>query len=230
LWVDGVGWFAVDLAASAVVVPQHVEPVRREQRLWGVPVLLLRGGTGEVPLHAAAVDVDGQALVIVAPGRAGKTTLAAAFHAAGHRLLTEDLALVTSDGHPHVVPGPPTLRLRPDADARLSLQDVSVLRRDPDRTYLLLDEHRRGDGAPVPVAGIVFLHGGEGRSLTRVGATERLPELWSTSFSFEQDRAALFHRLASIAQSVPLWDLRRERTFESLPEVVGMLEGLCARA
>ena len=49
---------------------------------------------GDTALHAAAVEVDGQAVVLGAPGTFGKTTLAAAFHAAGHRLLSEDTTCI----------------------------------------------------------------------------------------------------------------------------------------
>jgi hypothetical protein len=230
LWVQDVGWYEVDVPGRSVVVPQDADPLRREQRLWGVPVLLLRGGDDEVPLHASAVEVDGRALVFVAPGRFGKTTLAAAFHVAGHRLLTEDLAMVTGGASPGVLPGPPVLRLRPDVAARLVVPDSQVLREDPDRTYMLLYHGRRGSADVVPLAGVVFLHLQDGPArLERASAAARLPELWATSFSFRADRAALFGRLAAVADRVPMWDLRRTPTFEDLPAVVDLLTAHCLR-
>jgi hypothetical protein len=230
LWVQDVGWYDVDVPARRVVVPQEADPLRREQRLWGVPVLLLRGEDDEVPLHAAAVEVDGRALVLVAPGRFGKTTLAAAFHRAGHRLLTEDLAMVAAGPVPGVLPGPPVLRLRPDVAARVAVPDARVLRADPDRTYLLIDPSRRGTGAVVPLAAVVFLHLDAGPPrLERASAAARLPELWATSFAFRADRAALFGRLAAVADRVPVWDLRRTPTFEELPAVVDLLVERCLR-
>lgn len=49
-------------------------------------------------LHAAAIDVDGHALVLCGPSGAGKTTLAMALAARGYRLLTEEIVWLGRDG------------------------------------------------------------------------------------------------------------------------------------
>jgi hypothetical protein len=48
-------------------------------------------------LHAAAVEVNGRALVLSGRSGAGKTTLALALAARGHRLLTEEIVWIGSD-------------------------------------------------------------------------------------------------------------------------------------
>ena len=79
---------------------------RREARLFGLPAALCFMTRGDVAVHAAAVDVDGSALLLAAPGRFGKTTLAAAFAGEGFRLLAEDTACYRSIPRPIGAPRP----------------------------------------------------------------------------------------------------------------------------
>lgn len=80
--------------------------------------LILRG----VPLlHASSVDVDGRAVVSVGAAGLGKSTLAAAFVAGGHRLLADDIAaLARRDGRIWVQPGGTRLRVHGAAASVLS--------------------------------------------------------------------------------------------------------------
>jgi hypothetical protein len=49
-------------------------------------------------LHAAAIEVEGQAIVFAGASGAGKTTLTLALVARGHRLLTEELVWIDASG------------------------------------------------------------------------------------------------------------------------------------
>src|SRR5438034_1082947 len=114
MWTDLEGWFEIDAANRSVTVPPCSDPVRREERFWGVPVSLCYLLRGDVGIHAAAVEVEGAGVLLAAPGRSGKTTLAGAFLAAGHRLLSEDLSCCRSSPVPLLLPGPAMLRVRRD--------------------------------------------------------------------------------------------------------------------
>ena len=120
LRVGDAGWFSVEPERGRIEVPAD-GGLRTEERLWGIPALLCFRARGDLPLHAAAVEAGGGAVLIAAPRTYGKTTTAAAFHRAGCRVLAEDTACVRLDGGAHVVPGPAMLRLRPDVASRLEL-------------------------------------------------------------------------------------------------------------
>src|SRR5215211_1150628 len=124
VWIPDSGWYEVNVEAGSVTVPADADEVRREERLWSIPATLFLLARGDLPLHAATVEVNGRAIVLAAPGTFGKTTLAAAFLSAGYRLLSEDLTCIRVDGGPCVVPGPAMLRVRRDVAARLEIANV----------------------------------------------------------------------------------------------------------
>lgn len=225
VWVDGGGWFVVDPEASHIDLPETGDPVRREERLWGLPLLLCLLHRGDLPLHAAAVEINGEAVLLAAPTTFGKTTLAAAFEAAGHRLLAEDLSCLRHglDGSVSVVPGPAMLRLRPDTAEALAVPGARTVGHSDGRVHLALGPEGRGTCNPVAVRSIVLLrHSDDGVRLEHVPAVHAIRDLWSLSFNLPKtaDRARCFADLTALADKVPVWNLHRPRSFARLPAVV----------
>jgi hypothetical protein len=222
LWIDGVGWYLVDPEGPCVAVPESEEPVRREERLWGLPALLCFLRRGDLPLHASAVQVGDGALVIGAPSRSGKTTLAAAFWREGFRVLSEDLVCIAPSG-PSVLPGPALLRLRPDMAEHLGIYGEPAAIVGPDRVRLPLAGTGAGDSRPVPLRGVVVIGDASERvSMARLTAVEAIPALWQLSFALPEIEAAArcFRDLTDLASAVPVWELRRPVSVEALPRVL----------
>jgi hypothetical protein len=223
LWVAGVGSFTIDPRVPSITVPEADDTVRREERLWGIPAVVAFLQRGDTPLHAAAVEVNGDAVLLAAPSRFGKTTLAAGFHCAGFRLLAEDLSCIRTGPDAAVIPGPAMLRLRPDVAEALRLPAVEQVGEDEDRIHFALGAEGRGTCAPVPIRGIVLLRESmNGHSLERVPAAEAIPELWALSFKLptEADRSRCFNDLAGVADAVPVWNLSRPLSLKHLPATV----------
>jgi hypothetical protein len=230
VWMDNVGSFRVDPGAPAITVPRSSTGPRREVRLWGIPTALCLMARGDLLLHAAAVEVDGTALILAAPGRYGKTTLGSAFLQAGHRLLSEDTTCFRLSPVPSVLPGPAALRVRPDVYERLEFPRTRIVARDPERVYLALDDAIRGNGSPVPIGGVVFLRRSDDTiSMERVPAHRALPDLWTLGFKFpnDADRTRCFRGIAELAAQVPVWNLYRRLSFEELPAVVDRIASTC---
>lgn len=226
LWIAGGGWFVIDPVGPHIQLPGVDDTVRREERLWGLPALLCMHRRGDLPLHAAAVQVDGSALLLAGMSESGKTTLAAGFVAAGHRLLSEDLACVRDVGSPVVIPGPAMLRLRADVADRLRLPGGSILSREAGRVHIAMDPSSRGDCVPVPVRAIIFLRESPGRPrLDRMAPQEAIRHLWPLSFRMD-DAAAYaqsFAAIARLAQAVPIWELHRPFRLDELERTVTLV-------
>jgi len=211
LWVEGGGWFGIDPERPAIQLPRRADVLRREERLWSIPSLLCFVRRGDVPLHGAAVEVDGRALLLCGPSRAGKTTLAAACLSAGHRVLTEDLGCCRLLPSPAVLPGPAMLRVRPDVYGRFRFPGTTVVGRDDERVHLALEGDLRGDGRPVPLQAIVFLRTSDQLRSERIRPQEALRDLWALSLKLpeDEDRARCFHGLVQLTASVPIWNFYR---------------------
>lgn len=233
LWIDDAGWFGVDQHAPRLIVPPDGDPVRREERIWGLPIMLCFLARGDVPLHASCVEIDGKALLLAAPGRFGKTTLATAFAAGGYRVLAEDLVCVRPGSAPAVIPGPAMLRVRRDVADAFSVAGVAELRRDDDRAHLSL-ETARGTCDPVPLAGIVLLHEADtDPQLERVTGADVVRDLWALSFNLptDEDRARCFQAVADLASTAATWNLTRRLCLEDLrPTIESLVDTLSGDA
>jgi hypothetical protein len=230
VWVSDAGWFTVDPDRPSIEVTPFGNQSLWETRLWGLPAALCYIKRGDLPLHGAAVEIDGSALIIAAPGKFGKTTLAAAFFQAGHRLLTEDLTCCRTGENSAVIPGPALLRVRPDTYARLDLPGTRVVARKPDRIYLTIEHARRGTCAPVPLRGVVFLRESpDDVTMERVRTQAAIPDLWSLGSGLPTDshRAHAFHSVTELAGSVPVWNLYRPLSFDLLPRVIDRIISTC---
>ena len=201
-------------------------------------VLRLRGVTC---LHASAVVVDGQCIVVVAPGGHGKSSIAAAFAQRGVAVLTEDLlALHESNGVFRAQPAYPRVRLWPHAAAQLFGSADALPRITPDdphwdKRYLDLEgEGFRFHGRPAPVAAIYSgVHDEEAIEpfVRPVGGRDALlallPNAYSRGFPGRDMRARDFEVLARLAESVPVRSFHMKEGFDQLDSLCALLAHDC---
>jgi hypothetical protein len=225
-WASDAGWYRIDPVNRMIEMSDHPDEIRREQRLWGIPTMVCARQRGDLVLHAAAAEIEGGAVLLAAPGRFGKTTLALALHRSGYRLLTEDTACCTSSSAPELYPGPTSVRLRPDMFDGVAPAGTTVTAVRDDRIHLALDSDRAGDGRPLPVTGVIFLRESADKVfLERVKGGEALPDLWTLSLRFRgmDEHRRAFGELGHFASAVPIWNLHRPLRLTALDEVVARL-------
>ena len=233
LWIDDGGWFVIDADGGRIEVPPDVDPLRREERLWGLPTALCFLARGDRSLHASAVEVHGQAILLAGPSRHGKTTLAAGFLGNGFRVLTEDVSCYRITNLPVLFPGPSMLRVRRDVADRMTLPNARLIAEDQDRSHFVLDAAMRGDSSPIPIGGIIFLKDhGDQIEFERVSVLSALPDLWLLSLHLptNEDRAEAFEAISALADKVPAWNLVRPTTIGALPDVVHAITKLVERS
>jgi hypothetical protein len=231
LWTRSSGWILIEPQIPRITLPPFDDPARSEENLWNIPIALCLLHRGDLALHAAAIEINGNALMLVAPGGSGKTTLAAAFAQAGYRVLSEDVTCITIDGQPAIVPGPAMLRLRPDVMSSVELPHADVLRRLPSRITMALSTEDRGNCSPVPLRGIIMLHTAAAEfRLEQIPAVEAVPAIWPLTFMMPADewKTFCFTRLVDLVKVVPVWRFERPLKFGTLPETVRRLAVLCS--
>lgn len=226
-WASDAGWFVIDPAIPSITVTAGANSLRRELRLFGIPTAICTFEGGDISIHASAVEVFGKGVLLAGPSMYGKTTLAAAFAQAGHRLLSEDSTRCSTNGPPSILPGPAVLRLRVDVAPWLHLPGARAAAAEEGRVPLIVDGQFRGDGAAVPLRAIVILRQTGGAAMLEVApAAAALRDLLALTFHLPTAaaRAACFARVADLTARVPAFNLHRQMTVESLTEVVTLVE------
>ncbi len=194
-----------------------------------LPRLLAHGG--RLVLHAGAVRVDGRAIAFVGETGAGKSTLTASFHAAGHPLLSDDgLVLTQAAGCVTALPTYRSLRLWPDALARLYAETplLAPMAHYSAKQRVIIGEAPETISHPMPLAALYVLapHADTAVStisLTRLSPRDACMAIIGNSFKLDVNdmrRAAdLTAAAGRIAQQVPAFTLEYPRNFGLLPTV-----------
>ena len=121
-------------------------------------VLLLRGC---ISLHASAFAVGDQAVALVGPAGAGKSTTAAALAGLGYSVLAEDVVSLQDFGNLFLVqPAYPCIRLWPSSVKALYGQEAELPKLTPtwDKCYLDLTQKQYDfKKEPLPLAAIYLL-------------------------------------------------------------------------
>jgi len=225
LWFEGGTWFTIDPEVPRIIVPRASDPVAREEMLWMIPAGLCLLHRGYLPIHAASVEVGNKAILLAAPGGFGKTTLAAAFHGAGFRVLSEDITCISMHPELSVIPGPAMLRVRPDVVDRLPLSSVEEVRRSESRISLALGPAGRGNCDPVPIQAAFFLRFSSEWRTERVRPAHAVPDLWTLSQRLLTDAgiAACFRNTVALANGIPILNFHRPLELGALQRTVNVI-------
>jgi hypothetical protein len=177
-------------------------------------------------LHASAVAIDGRVVAFMGHSGWGKSTMAAAFHAAGHEVLTDDITAIAIEGSQVcVIPGFPQIKLHPDSAEATGHAVTSLPRlhgKVEKRALRFIDRFSR---QPLPLSCIYVLAEGLQPEIEEVRRQDALVELVRHSYAagiLKSTGAASANMLqcADVARTVPLRRLRKGHSLEMLPELV----------
>ena len=186
---------------------------------------------GMEPLHATAVAVKGTAVAFLGDCGFGKSTLAAEFLKAGHRLLTDDLLILRKIGRQVLAyPGPPRIKLLPKTTNRFLGDAKTIFPMNP-RTRKLVVPLRRGRACSVatPIAAFYLLPSpdetaiGSNISITTLSRREAFWRLLASTFNISllhpPRLQRQFEATEALANSIVVRELSYPRALRSLPRV-----------
>jgi len=179
--------------------------------------------------HSTAIVVDGAAAAFIGESTFGKSTLAASFLAAGHKVLTDDLLLAQRVGESMwAQPGLPRLKLFPEAAKQVLARPVEAATRSVLSPKLLLPlSEREFQPTPVRLKAVYALSDPDEdhaaisiEPLSKRDAFLRILESnYNTVLSDTERGVGPFKLAADIASTVPVASLSYSRNFSILSRV-----------
>jgi hypothetical protein len=181
------------------------------------------------PLHATTVAVDGAGVAFLGESGFGKSSLGAAFVQAGHRLLTDDLLVLSPcDCGFMAHPGPPRIKLFPVVARRIMGPGTSgaPIANMTAKLVIPLDE-RQAFRSPVPLKAIYVLvspaRARDRVTIRRVSTRQACLALIENAFNTAvTDPGRLSRQLefaASVAATLPVKRIAYPRSLGVLPIV-----------
>ncbi len=201
---------------------------------WGVTLAMLQ--RGDLSLHAATVRIGAATVAIAGNRGAGKSTTSMGLRARGHDLLIDDVTLIEfREGRAWTTPYSRNVHLLADAAASFALEFDALPRLAGGRAKVAF---RPEDPAEVPhlIDRIIVLDptpSAAGVTITEARGSQRLAALVAHT---RRDGVAplvlgeqrYFELLAELADSVPVFVVRRPRAESTLETVLDLIEGAVA--
>jgi len=239
LFWQGVGSALVRNRHDIIVEPSLGvdERILRHFVLGPVLAALLRQ-RGYLLLHASAVAIGDEAVVFLGSAGWGKSTIAGALYSRGHRLVSDDMTVLSMEGSsPMVLPGFPQLKLWPEALVTLGDDPKKLSRTNPYFEKRARSATYEFSLRPVPLKQIYVLGEGSAPQILPLSRQESLVELirhsYGTDYGFQTSTEARsvshFRRCARVVSNVPVRSLKRQRSLPQLSEVRRLIEEDLAR-
>jgi hypothetical protein len=194
---------------------------------------------GRLVLHASSVSVGNRAIAFVGETGAGKSTLAASLHTAGHPLLSDDgLLLFPGEGCVLALSTYPSLRLWPDAVSGLFTEapTLAPMAHYSAKQRVIVDAAAAAVNQPLPLAALYLLvpeTEAGGVVITRLSARDACMAIIRNAFQLDptdHDRAAgVFAAASKVARQIPAFTLSYPRDFAGLPGMRAAILGHTAQ-
>jgi hypothetical protein len=194
---------------------------------------------GRMVVHAAAIDIDGQTLVLCGASGAGKSTLTAALGLAGGTILAEDWLLADASSSTPTVSGvSPVMRLTAEtADHLFAGRLGHAVDSDDGRDKRVFDSGTLFASAPgvdrTPNRLFILnagheLNAGHMPGLTPASALDVTRYLADSAkatlrFTDREDYLSFLELVGTVAASMPAYHLRRSTDFSDLPRLVDLV-------
>ncbi|WP_424099926.1 hypothetical protein [Moorena producens] len=224
IYLKDTGLFLVQGGNSITIIPSAEACLSRIQTaLVGTVMAILLYQRGLLVLHASVVNINGGAVVFLGDSGEGKSSIAAALHSQGYRIITDDVAPVTLDqGTAKVASSFPQIKLTREV--------AKVLGYDQDKLGLLVPKLNKPDyllnqdftQALLPIRCIYVLVSGSQLSIKRLKLQEAVMELSRHSrlnSLFDSEKASHLLQCAQLANQCSVYRLQRPRNLALLPEL-----------
>ena len=196
--------------------------------LLGCGIGLLLHQRGYFTLHASASVVDSSGISFLGDKGAGKSTMAAAMHQAGHSLIVDDVVAVdvSQDDEVLVLPGFPQFKLWPETVNALGKEINTLPKLHPELEKRAFRPDKNINSHSITLSAFIVLEYGEDIKLERLKGKEALLSLFRYSYSTRYlgehvGSLEQFKVCSGLIKKVPVFRFKRPRDLTKLQEIAG---------
>ncbi len=252
----GVGCFEMKNGREVRIEPApRVSETTLRAFLLGMMLSVTLYQRGFLVLHASSIALRGAdgawgAVGFLGFSGAGKSTIAAALHARGHRVVSDDVIAVpilapgqmpfdsqattyspsAPRAFPLVYPAYPQLRLWPQSVEALGQDAASLPLLYPQQERRVKRIQQGFEATGVPLRALVVLENGEDLVLKPLSPLPALMQLAQHTYCVElrdpAETAAQFQKCGLLAQTLPVFGLQRPQDLSRLSEAAALVENL----
>lgn len=231
LMYDDVGLVTIRDGARVEIAPvAGVDARTMRQAILGPALAVLLQQRGYLVLHASVVRVGGGAIAFLGDSGSGKSTIAAALHARGHELISDDLAAIRLTGAgPEVLSAFPQFKLWPDSVTALRMDPAGLPIVEPGfskRVQRVTDRFTRTEATPL--RRLYLLGAGPCAATAPLSSADAFIALVRFTYGVEwlhaQSGPTLFQQRAALARAGRVSRLTRPWRLTALEDAVDMLE------
>jgi hypothetical protein len=179
-------------------------------------------------LHSSVVNVGGHAIAFIGHVGAGKSSLAAAFHAAGYGMVADDNAAISlGDGCLHVLPAFPTLKVYPEIAVSLGYNSGAMVKLHHSQVKRAQPVSDGFSAVSLPLTCIFALDREIPCGIRKLTPVESITEMIRHSVPTRWGVSGNAQHLKSCAQlsnSLPVYRIRTFSELCEIPRIVRQIE------
>lgn len=184
---------------------------------------------GRLVLHGSSVAQPEGAVCFIGPSQAGKSTMAASLVRQGAVLLSDGMTVIAKDdqGNPWVLPGPPYLRLWPDAATALGWNVSALTRVTPAHDKYLVPQLVSSFAQSARLTHVYVLEEGQAASERLESSAALLAVLhnhYLASYAPRFSSELAFKMSGEVVSRVQVSRLRRGSSLGEVATVLGLVE------
>ncbi|MEO1672956.1 MAG: serine kinase [Cyanobacteria bacterium J06631_2] len=229
VYLKDLGLFSIKDGKTIVFIPapQALEQAARFYIVGTVMAILLYQ-RGFLVLHGSVIEIDGEAVIFLGNSGDGKSTTAAALHAAGYKLVNDDVAPITLGDRPAFLePGFPQIKMSPETAEALGYDFDSLPIIHPESVKRGYRPKNSFSRSPLNIKRIYVLDYGLKFASTPITASLATMELSRHSRPttlYQQGDAQHFFQCANLVKEQTIYRLERPKSLELLPKIADFIK------
>lgn len=229
VYVKDVGLFTLERGKEIVFTPtSSASEAMIRFYLVGTVMAIILYQRQFLVLHGSVIDIDGQAVIFLGNSGDGKSSVAAALHARGYKLINDDVAPITLDQEQAILqPGFPQIKIARETAKVLNydFESLPLLHPAEDKR----DYRPQYNNIPEPILiGRIYVlkYSSEFavKPIPKVMAVQELSRHSRPITLYHRGDALHFFQCASLVKQQPIYHLLRPKNLEQLPQIVDFIE------